>query len=46
VNPEKNILIVRLGAMGDVIHSLPVAAALRQAYPTAHIGWAIEERWA
>src|SRR5689334_8957308 len=32
--------------MGDVIHSLPVAAALRQAYPTAHIGWAIEERWA
>jgi heptosyltransferase I len=32
--------------MGDVVHSLPVAAALRQAYPTAHIGWAIEERWA
>src|SRR4051812_1076060 len=32
--------------MGDIVHSLPVAAALRQAYPTAHIGWAIEERWA
>src|SRR5947209_8483723 len=32
--------------MGDVIHSLPVAAALRQAYPDAQIGWAIEERWA
>src|SRR5438270_9690615 len=32
--------------MGDVVHSLPVAAALRQAYPSAHIGWAIEERWA
>src|SRR5947209_5861390 len=32
--------------MGDIIHSLPVAAALRQAYPAAHIGWAIEERWA
>src|SRR4051812_15259746 len=32
--------------MGDVVHSLPVAAALRQAYPEAHIGWAIEERWA
>jgi len=46
VSPEQNILIVRLGAMGDVIHSLPVAAALRQAYPAAHIGWAIEERWA
>jgi len=46
VNSKQNILIVRLGAMGDVIHSLPVAAALRQAYPTAQIGWAIEERWA
>ena len=43
---SQNILIVRLGAMGDVIHSLPVAAALRQAYPDAQIGWAIEERWA
>jgi heptosyltransferase-1 len=46
VSSEHNILIVRLGAMGDVVHSLPVAAALRQAYPEAHIGWAIEERWA
>ena len=46
MNSEKNILIVRLGAMGDVVHSLPVAAALRQAYPQADIGWAIEERWA
>jgi heptosyltransferase I len=46
VSSEQNILIVRLGALGDVIHSLPVAAALRQAYPAAHIGWAIEERWA
>jgi heptosyltransferase I len=46
VSSDQNILIVRLGAMGDVVHSLPVAAALRQAYPSAHIGWAIEERWA
>ena len=46
MDSEQNILIVRLGAMGDVVHSLPVATALRQAYPGAHIGWAIEERWA
>ena len=46
MSSEQNILIVRLGAMGDVVHSLPVAAALRQAFPTAHIGWAVEERWA
>ena len=40
------ILIVRLGAMGDVIHALPAVTALRAALPDAHIGWAIEERWA
>ena len=40
------ILVVRLGAMGDVIHALPAVAALRDAFPTARIGWAVEERWA
>jgi len=32
--------------MGDVIHTLPAAQALRQAFPHAVIGWLIEERWA
>ena len=32
--------------MGDVIHTLPAAAALRQAFPHATLGWLIEERWA
>lgn len=40
------ILIVRLGAMGDVLHALPAVAALRRAYPQAEIAWAIEPRWA
>ena len=40
------LLIVRLSAMGDVIHSLPAAQALREAFPHAMIGWLIEERWA
>jgi heptosyltransferase-1 len=40
------ILAVRLGAMGDVIHALAAVAALRDAFPDARIGWAIEERWA
>jgi heptosyltransferase I len=47
--PESKIerlLIVRLSAMGDVIHTLPAVHALRQAFPQAHIGWLIEERWA
>jgi heptosyltransferase I len=42
----ERILIVRLSAMGDVIHTLPAAQALRAAFPKAMIGWLIEERWA
>ncbi len=44
-NPRR-ILIVRLSSMGDVIHGLPAAAMLRQAFPEASLGWLIEERWA
>jgi len=40
------MLIVRLGAMGDIIHGLPAAAALRETFPEATLGWLIEERWA
>jgi heptosyltransferase I len=40
------LLIVRLSAMGDVMHTLPAAYALREAFPRAMIGWLIEERWA
>jgi len=42
----ERLLIVRLGAMGDVIHTLPAVYGLREAFPQAHIGWLIEERWA
>jgi ADP-heptose:LPS heptosyltransferase len=33
----EKILITRLGAMGDIIHSLPAVAALRRGFPGAHI---------
>ena len=42
----EHLLIVRLSSMGDVIHTLPAAQALRDAFPRAMIGWLIEERWA
>ena len=42
----QKLLIVRLSAMGDVIHTLAAAQALREAFPNAIIGWLIEERWA
>lgn len=34
-----NFLIVRLGSLGDVIHTIPAAAALRAAFPDARIDW-------
>ena len=42
----ESLLVVRLSAMGDIIHTLPAAAALRRAFPHATLGWLIEERWA
>lgn len=38
-----NILIIKLSAIGDVIHTLPSLTALRELYPDAHITWVVEE---
>ncbi|HEX3987093.1 MAG TPA: glycosyltransferase family 9 protein [Acidobacteriaceae bacterium] len=44
--PKKlRLLIVRLGAMGDILHSMPAVTALRQAHPEWRIGWAMEPQW-
>lgn len=37
--------MVRLGAMGDILHALPAVTALRQAHPSWQIGWVVEPRW-
>ncbi len=42
----ENLLVVRLSAMGDIIHTLPAVAMLRAVFPHATLGWLIEERWA
>ncbi len=39
------MLIVRTGAMGDVVHAMPAVAAMRLKHPDWEIGWAIEPRW-
>lgn len=40
------IVIVRLSALGDIVHALPVLAALRKAMPEAQIDWLVEENYA
>jgi lipopolysaccharide heptosyltransferase I len=38
-------LIVRLGSLGDVIHGIPVAAALRERFPASQIHWLVDPRY-
>ncbi|MEO8734940.1 MAG: glycosyltransferase family 9 protein [Edaphobacter sp.] len=49
ISPDKNsprrILIVRIGAMGDVLHAMPAVTALRQRHPDWFIEWAIDPCW-
>jgi heptosyltransferase I len=40
------VLLVRTSALGDVVHALPVATALRRHRPAATIAWAVEEPFA
>ncbi len=42
--PVRKVLIVRLSALGDVVHVLPVLDALRRALPKAAIAWLVEEK--
>ena len=39
-----NILVVRLGALGDVVHTVPAVAALRRAFPDGKIDWLVEAK--
>jgi lipopolysaccharide heptosyltransferase I len=42
----RRFLLVRLGSLGDVIHAIPAAAALRRQYPDARIDWMVDPRYA
>lgn len=39
------LLVVRLGAMGDILHALPAVSALRAAHPGWTIDWVVEPAW-
>src|SRR5882762_7471581 len=38
------ILIVKLGSIGDIVHTLPSLAAMRRALPDSEISWVVERR--
>src|SRR5258708_31372625 len=42
---EFRILVLRLGSMGDVIHTLPAVASLKHSFPHSHLTWLIRPRW-
>src|SRR3954462_761215 len=39
-------LIVRLGSLGDLVHTLPAVAALRSTFPDARLDWVVQDKWA
>jgi heptosyltransferase-1 len=44
-SPER-ILIIKPSSLGDVVHALPVLAALHEAHPAARIAWLVDRRFA
>lgn len=41
----KNILIIKMSSLGDVIHALPFSAVLRRLYPKAKISWMVHPQF-
>ena len=41
----QRFLTVRLSSLGDVVHTVPAVAALRESFPKARIDWVVDERW-
>ena len=43
--PEQRFLVVRLGSLGDIVHTFPAVAGLRESFPKAEIVWLAHPRW-
>jgi len=43
---KSGLLVVRMGAMGDILHALPAAASLKHSFPDRPLTWAVEAVWA
>jgi len=42
---NRRLLIVRLGSLGDIVHTFPAVAGLRESFPAAEIVWLTHPRW-
>jgi len=45
ISPHR-ILVIKLSSLGDIVHTLPAVAALRERFPLAHICWLVKSQWA
>src|SRR5947209_15498537 len=43
--PARRIALIKPSALGDIVHALPVLAALRQRFPAAHITWVVNRAY-
>src|SRR5207244_2303959 len=43
--PDPKFLVVRLSSLGDIVHTFPAVAALRESLPNAEIVWLTHPRW-
>jgi ADP-heptose:LPS heptosyltransferase len=43
--PDSKFLVVRLSSLGDIVHTFPAVAALRESFPNAQIVWLTHPRW-
>ena len=42
---EARFAVVRLGSLGDIVHTFPAVAGLRESFPQANIVWLTHPRW-
>ena len=43
---DQRFLVLRMSALGDIIHTLPAVCVLRESFPNATIDWLVDQKWA
>ncbi|MHB8499616.1 MAG: glycosyltransferase family 9 protein [Candidatus Acidiferrales bacterium] len=43
--PDPHFLVLRLGSLGDIVHTFPAVSAMRETFPNAEIVWLAHPRW-